>query len=164
MSVGCTTVPETIAEEYNEEGVSRPEWAIRWDALQAKHAEEEKKAEEEYENLIVQTQAQHQAPQEVNKQACKINGHDCWEVVKLFTPAFNGTLVEKEEKLKTMGLNITSSTMYRDGGTRGYKLSDGTSLLVVNSLRDHSGNVTVTLPDGTSITYDTMGYQISSDK
>ena len=56
-----------------------------------------------------------------------------------------------------MGLSVTFSTMYRDGGSWSYQLSDGTNLHVSNSLWNRSGDIKITLPTGQIFTYDAQG-------
>ncbi|MCR5504612.1 MAG: hypothetical protein K6E94_03485 [Elusimicrobiaceae bacterium] len=94
-----------------------------------------------------------------SKTDCKINGYKCWNVLKLFTLNSQLTEEQREAKLKKLGLTITYSTMYRDGGSWSYQLSDGTAIHVTNSIWDRSGDIKVKLPDGTTVMYDAQGNQ-----
>ena len=55
---GCTTMPDNITEQYNEDGVAHPEWATKVGALKARRAEKEKQIEAEYNKLISEQPAQ----------------------------------------------------------------------------------------------------------
>ncbi len=100
---------------------------------------------------------QPQATEKTNTQVCKISKYDCWKVAQLFKLGTESKKEERNAKLKKMGLSVTYSTMYRDGGSWGYQLSDGTNLHVSNSLWDRSGDIKITLPTGQVFAYDAQG-------
>ena len=100
---------------------------------------------------------QPQATKKTNTQVCKISKYDCWKVAQLFKLGTESKKEERNAKLKKMGLSVTFSTMYRDGGSWSYQLSDGTNLHVSNSLWNRSGDIKITLPTGQIFTYDAQG-------
>ena len=166
LAAGCATAPTSTVEEptkkevvYNEDGVPIPDWALELTAKHEQHMKEKEQELKEYMDSLAK-QPKRPAPEEVNKQACKINGHDCWKVLKVFVPGSTASDEQQAAELKKMGLTITESVMYRDGGSRNITLSDGTRVHISNSLWDRSHNMTVKLTNGTTIVYDTDGYQI----
>lgn len=100
---------------------------------------------------------QPQATEKTNTQVCKISKYDCWEVAQLFKLGTESKKEERNTKLQKMGLTVTFSTMYRDGGSWGYQLSDGTYLHVSNSIWDNSGDIKIKLPGGQTFLYDDQG-------
>jgi len=121
--------------------------------------EEIDKAVKEYFAPVQEEQptVQPQATEKTNTQVCKISKYDCWEVAQLFKLGTESKKEERNAKLQKMGLTVTFSTMYRDGGSWGYQLSDGTYLHVSNSIWDSSGDIKIKLPGGQTFLYDDQG-------
>ena len=155
---GCASAPQTTAPEAEEEVAAKPAWVAQLEADRAKRAEERKKQEEELQKVLAEKKAAEPAKKETN-QPCQINGYDCWKVAQLFKLGTENDEEARNTKLKKMGLSVTFSTMYRDGGSWDYQLSDGTRLHVTNSLWDRSGDIKIRLSDGKLITYDDQGHQ-----
>ena len=156
----CKTTPQNTTQENDEAITATPEWMVRLEEAHARNMEAKKKKEEEIKQWMAQKPTQRTAPEKVNKRACKIGGHNCWDVLKLFSLTAPETKEQRDEKLKKMGLSVTNFIMYRDGGSMDYELSDGTRFHINNSLWDRSGNMTVKLTDGNTILYDAYGYQV----
>ena len=164
LVAGCSSTPKVVLgaeSEEEEEVLSTPDWVVKLEEDRARRAEEKKQAEEEYAKLIAQQQKEVKtAAQKAQKEECKINGHDCWDVVKIFMPSSKASDEEQAAYLKKMGLSIKKSITYRDGGSKSIELSDGTFLWISNSLWDRSHNITVKMTNGKSLVYDTEGNQM----
>ncbi len=158
---GCSSAPKVVLgagqEEEEEEIVARPQWAVEAEERQAKKAEEKKKELEEYEKTLAAQRKERPTPKEVNKEECKINGHDCWQVLKIITSGAKTS--EQAAELKKLNLTIKDSVMIRNG-SKFVSLSDGTDISILYNSWDKSYNMKVKLKDGRKITYDTEGYQI----
>ncbi len=159
--MGCSIAPKVVLgvdqEDDEEEIVASPQWAIELEERQAKKAEEKKKELEEYEKTLASQRKERPTPEEVNKEECKINGHDCWQVLKIITSGAKTS--DQAAELKKLDLTITDSMMYRNG-SKFISLSDGTSIFLSNNFGYNSHYMTVKLKDGRKITYDDDGYQI----
>ena len=160
---GCSSAPKVVLgagqEAEEEEIVARPQWAVEAEERQAQKAEEKKKELAEYEKTLAAQQKEYPTPEKVNKEECKINGHDCWQVLKIFTPGAKTSDKEQAAELKKLGLTIKDSVMIRNG-SKFVSLSDGTDISILYNSWDKSYNIKVKLKDGHSITYDTEGYQV----
>lgn len=160
---GCSSAPKVVLgagqEEEEEEIVARPQWVIELEERQAQKAEEKKKELEEYEKTLAAQRKERPSPKEVNKEECKINGYDCWQVLKIFIPGAKTSAEEQAAELKKLGLTIKDSVMIRNGSKFVY-LSDGTEISILYNSWDKSHNLKVKLKDGRKITYDTEGYQV----
>lgn len=154
LVAGCASVPSSLAENDGEE-TSASEVALKLDTREAKREEAKQKLDEEYAKLVDQKPAQ---PQKATaNQECKINGYDCWKIAQLFKLGTENDQETRTAKLKKMGLTVTFSTMYRDGGSWDYQLSDGTRIHVTNSIWDRSGDMKIMLPGGQIFQYDAQG-------
>ena len=121
--------------------------------------EEIDKAVKEYFAPVQEEQPTVQPPmtEQTDTTSCQISGHECWEVAQLFKLGTESNKDQRNTKLQKMGLTVTFSTMYRDGGSWGYQLSDGTHLHVSNSIWDSSGDIKIKLPSGQTFMYDDQG-------
>ena len=160
----CTVAPKTttpvISGDEEEEVAEPPEWMKEMIETHNRNMEEKKKKEKEIEEWLAQKPKERPARETVNTIECKIKKYDCWDVLKLFTPASDIKEEERNKELKKMGLEVKDYIMYRDGGSKSITLSDGTRIHVSNSLWDRSHDMTVKLTDGRTVKYDTEGYQI----
>ena len=159
---GCSSAPKVVLgadTDDEEEIVARPQWVIELEERQAQKAEEKKKELEEYEKTLAAQRKERPSPEKVNKEECKINGHDCWQVLKIFIPGAKTSGEEQTAELKKLGLTIKDSVMIRNG-SKFVSLSDGTDISILYNSWDKSYNMKVKLKDGRSITYDTDGYQV----
>ena len=120
--------------------------------------EEIDKAVKEYFTPVQEAPAvQTPTPEQTDSTTCQISGHECWEVAQLFKLGTESNKEQRSTKLQAMGLTVTFSTMYRDGGSWDYQLSDGTRLHVSNSVWNRSGDIKITLPGGQTFQYDAQG-------
>ena len=121
--------------------------------------EEIDKAVKEYFAPVQEEQPTVQPPmtEQTDTTSCQISGHECWEVAQLFKLGTESNKDQRNTKLQKMGLTVTFSTMYRDGGSWGYTLSDGTHLHVSNSIWNSSGDIKIKLPGGQIFLYDDQG-------
>lgn len=146
LLAGCATVSKNSAEENS----TKPSPVISAEEMNKLLApqQELKKVEE---------QIQANSSKKSDNKDCKIKGQKCWNVLKLFTLTAKYTTEERAAELKKMGLSIEYSTMFRDGGSMMYQLSDGTNIHVTNSIWDRSGDIKVKLSDGSTFMYDAQG-------
>ena len=154
LVAGCAGVPSSLAENDGEE-MSASEVAFKLDTRETKREAEKQKLDEEYAKLVAQKPVQPQKA--AANEVCKINGYDCWKVAQLFKLGTESDQETRTAKLKKMGLTVTFSTMYRDGGSWDYQLSDGTRIHVTNSIWDRSGDMKIVLPGGKLFNYDAQG-------
>ena len=181
LVAGCTSTPapEIFSGEYNEDGEPIPEWAIKVGAIHEQHMAEKKKEMEEYNKLLAQQPAK--KPSET-PDTCKINGHNCWDVVQKLgktkeirtenpdkTNIWAPDIVTYENPdLKAWGLTVTFYTMYRDGGSTDYVLNDNISIHTNRSLGMQGtpayGQTTIKFKEtGKQFIYDFTGKLIGND-
>ena len=149
LVAGCTAAqaPEPVAfsGEYNEDGDPIPQWAVELRKTHEQHMAEKKKEMEEYNKLLAQRPAKKQSEK---TDSCKMNGHNCWEVVQKLgktkeirteNPDKNNIwapdmVTYENPDLKAWGLTVTFYTMYRDGGSTDYVLNENISIHTNRSL------------------------------
>lgn len=143
LLAGCSSTPKTTTEENL--GVPPAPVISAEEMAELFGPKQEPKQKE-----------QNTSTEKSNSKECKINGQKCWNVLKLFTLTAKETEEQRAAKLKKMGLTVEYSTMFRDGGSMMYQLSDGTNIHVTNSIWDRSGDIKVKTADGTFM-YDAQG-------
>lgn len=114
-----------------------------------------------------------QAAQPVSNKDCKINGHDCWEVVQKLgkTKEIHTENLDKNDiwapdevayenpELAAWDIKVTFYTMYRDGGSTNYILDEKISIHTNHALgaKERDGEVTVQFKDGRKFAYNPDG-------
>ena len=151
LLAGCSSTPKTATEENL--GVPPAPAVVSAEEINKLIIQDkEQKAQQ------AQKQEKAASTEKANNKECKINGKKCWDVLKLFTLTAKETEEQRAAKLKKMGLTVEYSTMFRDGGSMMYQLSDGTNIHVTNSIWDRSGDIKVKTANGVFM-YDAQGKQ-----